>query len=334
MKKQLMVTATLILTACGSQSQTQAYNPYMAQPGVAQMGANGASYQQNLYQQPSNYSYTAPNQGQMAGAPNTAMGNATMQQSNFASAPQQQAAAPITRSAATTAKAPAKAPATVARANTATKAPLPVAKPAAPAMSMTQTILSKAKASFDKIENYVAVADVFETKAGKGPVKAKIKVWFQKPGTSKMHLVEHTNGMFKDAKLTYKSGIDQITGRPGGAMSFMKMTLPMSDDKVTSRRSYRLDQVDTMAIVSRLVRPELNPKLLGKTTVNGRQVAVLEYQTQNHFDPQITKELLGIDMETYFVRIHEMYAGEELVYSLKLPEVQLNQPLTAKDFEV
>ncbi len=175
MKKQLMVTATLILTACGSQSQTQAYNPYMAQPGAAQMGANGASYQQNLYQQPSNYSYTTPNQGQMAGTPNTAMGNAAMQQSNFSSVPQQ-ATAPVTRSAATTAKAPAKAPATVARANTATKAPLPVAKPAAPAMSMTQTIVSKAKASFDKMQNYVAVADVFETKAGKGPVKAKIKV--------------------------------------------------------------------------------------------------------------------------------------------------------------
>lgn len=333
MKKQLMVTATLILTACGSQSQTQAYNPYMTQPGTSQMGAYGASYQQNLYQQPSNYSYTTPNQGQMAGAPNTAMGNAAMQQSSFASAPQQQAAAPVTRSAATT-KAPVKAPTTVSRTSTAAKAPLPVAKPAAPAMSMTQTILTKAKASFDKMQNYVAVADVFETKAGKGPVKAKIKVLFQKPGTSKMHLVEHTNSLFKDAKLTYKSGIDQITGRPGGAMSFMKMTLPMSDDKVTSRRSYRLDQVDTLAIVSRLVRPELNPKLLGKTTVNGRQVAVLEYQAQNHFDPQITKELLGIDMETYFVRIHEMYAGEELVYSLKLPEVQFNQPLSAKDFEV
>lgn len=328
MKKQLMVTATLILTACGSQSQTQAYNPYMTQPATGQMGA---SYQQNLYQQPSNYSYTTPNQGQTAGAP-TAAGNAAMQQSNFASAPQ--AAAPLNRAAAP-AKTAVKAPATVARASTAAKAPLPVAKPpAAPAVSMTQTILLKAKASFDKIQNYVATADVFETKAGKGPVKAKIKVWFQKPGTTKMHLVEHTNSLFKDAKLTYKSGVDQITGRPGGAMSFMKMSLPMSDDKVTSRRSYRLDQVDTLAIVSRLVRPELNPKLLGKTTVNGRQVAVLEYQAQNHFDPQITKELLGIDMETYFVRIHEMYAGEELVYSLKLPEVQFNQPLTAKDFEV
>lgn len=332
MKKQLMVTATLLLTACGSQSQTQAYNPYMNQMGAAQMGASAVSYQQNLYQQPSNYSYTPPKQGQMTGSANNPMGNANMQQSSFASAPQQ-ASAPVTRSAAPNTKTAVKAPAVAPR-TSAAKAPLPTAKPAAPAMSMTQTILSKAKASFDKIENYVATADVFETKAGKGPVKAKIKVWFQKPGTSKMHLVEHTNGMFKDAKLTYKSGIDQITGRPGGAMSFMKMTLPMSDDKVTSRRNYRLDQVDTLAIVSRLIRPELNPKLLGKTTVNGRQVAVLEYQAQNHFDPQITKELLGIDLETYFVRIHEMYAGDELVYSLKLPEVQLNQPLSAKDFEV
>jgi outer membrane lipoprotein-sorting protein len=340
MKKSLIIVAALVLTACGNQAQTQPYNPYMYQQGSTQMGAYGANYQQNLYQQPSNYSYTNPAQGQQqyAGAVNPAMGNTVAGANSFASTTQQQAA-PLTRSA-TTARTttPATAAKTVtASKSTATRAAAPVVAPrpaAAPAMSMTQTILSKAKASFDKIQSYVATADVYETKAGKGPVKAKIKVWFQKPGTTKMHLVEHTNALFKDAKLTYKSGIDQITGRPGGAMSFMKMTLPMSDDKVTSRRNYRLDQVDTLAIVTRLIRPELNPKLLGKTTVNGRQVAVLEYQPQNHFDPTITKELLGIDMETYFVRIHEMYVGEELVYSLKLPEVQLNQPLTAKDFEV
>ena len=66
----------------------------------------------------------------------------------------------------------------------------------------------------------------------------------------------------------------------------------------------------------------------------GRPVAVLEYTPQNHFDPSITRELIGIDMQDHFVRIHEMYAGSELVYSLKLPEVQVNAPLTSKDFEI
>ncbi|PIQ26311.1 hypothetical protein COW36_15025 [bacterium (Candidatus Blackallbacteria) CG17_big_fil_post_rev_8_21_14_2_50_48_46] len=335
-KTFLASTALMLLTACGSQMQTQAYNPYMmGQTGAygagaygAQTGAYGTNYQQNLYQQPGAIAYNA----QTATANNTQMSSfastTASQSASAINAPLAQNTARKTTNTASTA--------TVKRAATPTKTASAAIAPkaTAPSVSPTQSLLEKTKARFEQIQNFRAMADVFETKAGKGPVKAKIKVTFQKPGNSKLEIIDHSNSLYKGAKLTYKSGIDSITGRPGGAMSFMKMTLPMSDDKVTSRRGYRLDQVDTLAIVSRLIRPELNPKLLGKTTVNGRPVAVLEYQATNHFDPTITKELLGIDMETYFVRIHEMYAGSELVYSLKLPDVQFNQPMTAADLDV
>lgn len=330
MKKSLIAITTLLLTACGGQLQTQPYNPYMMNQMGQQYGqvtSYGHSYQQNLYQQQGAYSYQAPNQTltQPAQGSNTSFTSAvSTSQRNTLNSNATASRTPVTTSKTT---APATRPVTAPK--TASQVKTPVST-----VSVTQSLLQKTRARFESLQNFRAMADVFETKPGKGPVKAKLKVTFMKPGSSRLEIMDHSNSLYKGAKLTYKSGVDSITGRPGGAMSFMKMTLPMSDDKVTSRRGYRLDQVDTLAIVSRLVRPELNPKLLGKTTVNGRQVAVLEYQTSGHFDPLITKELLGIDMETHFVRIHEMYAGEELVYSLKLPEVQFDQPMTAADLDV
>ena len=118
-------------------------------------------------------------------------------------------------------------------------------------------------------------------------------------------------------------------------MSFMKMTLPMSDSKIKSRRGYRLDQIDTNGITTRLLgNPNLSPKILGKTNINGHEIAVLEFTNVNTFDQRITRELLGIDMKDHFVRIHEMYEGQNLVYSLKLSDVAINTTVTAADFEV
>jgi hypothetical protein len=324
MKKTLSVFAALFLTACGSPMQTQPYNPYMMNPmGAYSQGTvyQSAAYQQNIYQQPGNYSYTPPNQ--FASAPQAQ--NNTYTNPNNLTAP---------KTAAITAPTKTTAPKTPSAPTKSTATPVTPKNSTSTTLSVTQNLLQKSKARFEQLQNFRATADVFEFHPDKGPVKAKLKVLFQKPGNCRMEVVEHTNSLHKGVKLTYKSGVNSVTGRPGGALSFMKMTLPMNDNKLTTRRGYRLDQVDTLAIVSRLIRPELNPKLLGKTTVNGRSVAVLEYQASNHFDSKVTKELLGIDMETHFVRIHEMYVGEELVYSLKLPEVEFDQNISATDMEV
>lgn len=320
MRNFLVVSISLFLTACGGQLQTQPYNPYLTNP----TGQYANHFQQNLYQQQGIYRYQNSHQALTQPAQSSGYSFTSVAK------PQPNETHQVVPTSTSGLKSK-----TSARQPTNLKAATPSQpKASSPSLSITQSLLQKTRARFESLQNFRGMAEIFETKPGKGPVKAKLKVTFMKPGSSHLEIVDHSNSLYKGAKLAYKSGSQSVTGRPGGAMSFMKMTLPMSDDKVTSRRGYRLDQVDTLAIVNRLIRPELNPKLLGKTTVNGRPVAVLEYQTSGHFDPLITKELLGIDMETYFVRIHEMYAGEELVYSLKLPEVQLNEPISPADLEV
>lgn len=337
MKKLLSSTLALMslvsFTACSGSTTMTPNAALMQQPSIA----TG----QNAYAQ-TGFSYEAPDQAiSQPGAQGAAQGAIALPAQQAA----QTAQAPVPAGSRPTpvfgaAKAPTQtavktAATTPARpAATAPRAATPAAPAAPSADSVGRELLAKSRARVESTQSFIVQGDAYE-KDDKGETRIKLKLAFQKGGKSRLDIVQHSNSLFSGAKLSYVPGSDQVTGRPGGAMSFMKMTLPMSDSKIQTRRHYRLDQVDTNAIATRLLgNPSLNPKILGKTTINGRQIAVLEFHNVNDFDKTITRELLGIDMEDHFVRIHEMYAGDTLVYSLKLTTVNLDAPVTAADLEV
>lgn len=334
MKKLVQATlalSTLIsLNACGGQVAPTGGMPYS--PNMV----NGQGFAQNPYMQ-TGYSYQAPQQQAPQSNPMMAQPQQPAQP-QFNQQPQQSAprsaAGPQSVSLRSSASRPApQLPPQQVAPRPAAPVQQQQAAPRQSAESIAADLLVKTRQKFDQIQNFATTIDAFE-KNEKGVTRLKLKVLYQKPTATKLEILEHSNGMFAGARLRYESGIDQVTGRPGGMLGVMKLTVPMSDDRITSRRGYRLDQIDTMAIVQRLVNPALNPKVLGKTSVGGREIIVLEFPAQNHFDPAITREILGIDMQEHFIRIHEMYAGPELVYSLKLQDVQINAPLSAKDFDI
>lgn len=343
--KKLIQTTLLVaslassLTACGGSTNLASpasYAGYTQQPGAYSQNP----YAQNnyTYQPPTQTAYQQPMAGQQLPAQSLAAQNnpATVRQAAAPTATRTTTAAPRTSTAArttatktptkTTAKAPATAPRTVTR-----QAAAP--KPAATPESIAQDLLNKARDHWNQIQTFSIQADAYE-KNEKGVTNLSLTLNFQKPGTTKLEVVKHTNSLYVGAKLFYESGQGKLTGRPGGALSFMKLTVPLTDDRVTSRRGYPLDRVDTLAIVNRLINSGLKPKILGKTNVNGRDLAILEFTGACDFDPAITRELIGIDMQDHFVRLHEMYAGPELVYSLKLQSVTFNPALAAADLSV
>ncbi len=337
MKKSFVTAFTstlslLMLSACGGQTQI---NPSMAY---------APQYGQTPYQQ-SGYAYQNPN----LAAQNTL--NPALQQQQQApqyAGQQQQPTANISQPPAAQApNTPARAatPQTPVRAANAT--PQRTATPptpsrtqsagapqtAAPKISATQALLINARKRVQTLSSATAVVNCFETNAEKGPTNLKANMLFLN-GQTKLEVIAHQNSLFVGAKLTYNEGSDQVSARAAGALGLVKVSAPMSDKRILTRRGYRLDQIDVFAIANRLLNGSVEPKVLGKTQVNGRNIAILEFKNANDFDQSITRELLGIDMENYFVHIHEMYAGPELVFSLKLENLQLNAPLSAKDLEV
>ena len=308
-----MLSIGLLLTACGQSSPPQALSAYPPQypPQVTQPLSPDLYAAAPLPAAPS-IDAGLSNAPTTLGAPRTNITKSGLR--------------PAASNAYTASDTPLPAPAA-----TAAPTPPPVA---VPTESIAEELLRKTRETFDGIENFVAQADVYERNEEKGAVRGKLKVIFRKPGSAKMEFLEHSVGQYKGVKLTYSSGNPQVQIRAGGVLGFLSLNLPMTDEKVKSRRGYRLDQVDTLAIVDRLAKAGTDVKVLGKTTVGGNEIAVLQYTPVNHFDPKITKEMLGIDMKTYFVRIHEMYEGDQLVYSLKIPQVDFDQPLTEADFKV
>ncbi|MGE3727880.1 MAG: hypothetical protein AB7I41_20145 [Candidatus Sericytochromatia bacterium] len=229
---------------------------------------------------------------------------------------------------------PAKATAVKSNANPAKGTPsaLP-AKVAPPQVSVAQQLVTKAVARFNALESFKFMVDGFEMVSGKTPSRLSFNMFALK-GQAKIEVLKHTNSLYVGVKMGYQAGKDAISVRPGGALGFVKVDTKMNDERLSTPRGYRLDQIDAFAIAKRLLNGPQQPKVLGKTQINGRTIAILEYTNANSFDQRITRELLGIDMEDHFIRMHEMFEGDKLVFSLKLNNIQLNAPVSEAEIKI
>jgi len=213
-----------------------------------------------------------------------------------------------------------------------TSAALP-AKVAAPQISVAQQLVTKAVARFNALESFKFMVDGFEMVSGKTPSRLSFNMFALK-GQAKIEVLKHTNSLYVGVKMGYQTGKEAISVRPGGALGFVKVDTKMNDERLSTPRGYRLDQIDAFAIAKRLLNGPQQPKVLGKTQINGRTIAILEYTNANSFDQRITRELLGIDMEDHFIRMHEMFEGDKLVFSLKLNNIQLNAPVSEAEIKI
>lgn len=355
-----LLLSSLLLTACGNNAMTGAYNPYGQQAGYGQ-GAYGQTaygqtptgqsayqpgYASSVYGQtgmvgqtgmtgyadpnqqmnPALNSYGAPQQGyatQPGTQPATQTGypSQTSGQTTYTNAPQ--TTAPATTTPATKTTTPAKT--TTAAPKTTTPA-----KPAA--TTQVAQFLSNARQAMDKLQSLSATIANFEK--GTQPGQAKIQYYYRKPGQVKIDVLQSSDASRKGVKLSYQTSSDQVRARATGLLSLVPVTLPMSDSKVKSGRGYLIGQIDLTATVTRLTQPSATVKVLGKTTQNGAEIIVLEVKTQNHFDNRITKERLGLDSKTWLPRLHEMYVETELVYAAKLEQMEVNPTLASNVFDI
>lgn len=350
-----LLLSSLLLTACGNNAMNTAYNPYgqvgygqaaygqaaYGQTAYAQTGYGQSTYGQNTYQpgyagsvygqngmaNPSGISGYADPNAQMNPALN---GYATPQQGYNSTPPTSQTGytAP-TQTAQPSKTTPAPKTSSPSKTTTAPKTSTP-----AKTTGSTQVaqFLNNARQAMDKLQSLSATIANFEkgTQAGQG----KIQYYYRKPGQVKIDVLQSSDPSRKGVKLSYQTSSDQVRARATGLLSLVPVTLPMSDAKVKSGRGYLIGQIDLTATVTRLTQPSATVKVLGKTTQNGAEVIVLEVKTQNHFDNRITKEHLGLDAKTWLPRLHEMYAGSELVYAAKLEQMEVNPTLASSVFDI
>lgn len=208
----------------------------------------------------------------------------------------------------------------------------PAPQQAAPQVDPAQEYLNKMRQAFASIQGLDAQATTFEK--GKTAGGGKIRYQFKKPGTVRIDVLQSDDPSRKGVKLSYQAGSTQVKARATGMLSLVAVTLPMSDQKVKSGRQYQLNQIDLTATISRITQNTQGAKAVGKTTINGSQVIVIEIPAHNHFDPQVTKERVGVDMQTGMLRMHEMYAGNDMVYAIHTESVKINPSFPANAFDI
>lgn len=334
----LALSSLLSLSACGGQVQLNntaaAYpgqNPYapVAQQAAAAYGSQSPlmapAAQQTLAQQTL--------------APDSVSQLAAVQQAALNPGPQstlsrQNAVAPRTSPVKTATRAKTTAPVAspakaTAASRTATRAQ---STPAVPQLSTAQRLVNQALQRFNALQSFQFTVDAFEANNVKEPANLSF-VMKALQGHSKIQVLKHSNSLYSGVKMAYQTGTGSISVRPGGMLGFVKIDTKINDERLLTPRGYQLDQIDPYAVTQRLLAGPEEPKVLGKTQLNGRNIAILEY-TRSSFDNKITRELLGIDLEDQFMRLHEMYEGDKLVFSLKLSDIQLNAPLSAQDLEI
>jgi outer membrane lipoprotein-sorting protein len=335
MKSLLLVLASsLMFTACGNNTLSPAQQMY--NPGYSQ--AYGQPGFANTPQQPALNNYAAAPTNNFAAAPQGMPQQMAPQQPT---APQSapQTSAPSRPSGLVPAAAyrqyqPGMAapatPATTSAPRTNAPAAVPQAPAAAPADQSTQW-LAQANQAFNGLQTLQATISTFEK--GNTTGTGQIRYTWKQPGQAKIDILKSSDSSRNGVKLAY-TGNGQVQVRAGGILGLMSLTLPMTDSKVKSGRQYLLSQIDLTATVQRLTQPGLQAKAVGKMQMGGSEVVVLEITPQGHFDSRITKERLGLDMQTFLPRVHEMYEGNNLVYSAKLEQVQINPTLGPDAFKV
>lgn len=201
------------------------------------------------------------------------------------------------------------------------------------ASSTEGKILAKVKQAFDGLNSLSATITNFEKGNDGLEGSGQIKMVYKKPSTVKIDVVKSPDAGQVGAKLLY-TNLTEAKVRPGGGMGFVSLTLSMSDSKLLSGRKYQLGQIDLGFTVKRMTQPNVKAKLSGQTQVGSSKVLLLEITPQGHFDSRITKEVFGVDAQTFLPRVHEMYEGTKKVYSVQLTTATPNAPVSASDLEV
>lgn len=365
-RSMILISAITLLTACGNAGNS--YSPNMMNPGAYGQQAYGqqAYGQQQFPQQPGGLTQplTAMNPGMNPGMnqqlsqqmPQTgAILNGMNQGSQTApqQMPQQNAMpgmilngipqqlqpgirGPQRVSAPRPGTMPpqqAAPPQNISQAPQAAPQQAPQAAPqlAAPHVDPAQEFLGKLSQAFAALKGMDATVSSFEKGTSSGT--AKFRYQFQKPGQVRIDVLQSDDASRKGVKLSYQSGSNSVKARATGMLSIVAVNLAMTDPKVKSGRQYLLSQIDLSTTVNRLSKAQ-GAKAIGKTNYGGAQVVILEIPAQNHFDPQITKERIAIDMNTNLLRMHEMYVGEELVYAARIEQLQVNPAFAGNAFDI
>jgi len=205
-------------------------------------------------------------------------------------------------------------------------------------LTLAQKILLKSKQSYDKLQNYTATFNMYSKRndktvpKGKPVLSTETKYIFQPPRNSAFEVVKHNLSLVVGAKMVWKGGTTAKV-KASGVLGLFPLDLSLDDDKMTTNRNWRLDQLDHIGILSRALDEKAQVELLGKTEINSKQAYMIQVKGTG-LDSEVTHENIAIDTKDFLIIADEMYSDKDLIFQLKINIESKNIDLPSNTFEI
>lgn len=162
---------------------------------------------------------------------------------------------------------------------------------------------------------------------------SRVKLTFAKPSKLRGEILQTTNPLLEGGKMATSDG-ENLTARAKGVLGLFPMSVKASDKKMSNNRNHSFKETLPDTLIARLTGPGSVWTVVGETTVEGVRVRMVDVANVRRLDKEVTREVLGIDPQTFQVRKISMFSGDTRVIDYTFKTFRWNPKVTASTFKL
>jgi hypothetical protein len=198
----------------------------------------------------------------------------------------------------------------------------PVA-PGAPGAANPQAVQGLLMGVRQAKQNFTGFSATINTweKGPKGLAIEKLKIYFKKPGTLRISVLDSNIGD-KGTELLWP-GSDSVKVKPS-YLPFA-VNLDLGDDRLASRNGWKLSETDVNSVLKVLLDPSSQLTPLGTQPQDGKMLQMVELHSSA--SPKgATKEVIGVDPSNNLPCLRMIFNGETLMYKMTMSGINMKCP--------
>lgn len=194
-----------------------------------------------------------------------------------------------------------------------------------------ESIFEQVENKIKEINDYTCLVDTYE-RAGKDEMKNIHRYYYKKPGWIRVSILEGDN---KGAQALYNPNERKVKGRGGGALKFIKVSLPPENKRVQSPRGFMMNESDFSSNLNFLKRAYKNSQ---NTTVEDLKdkwkIKIEGIKNPEEFKGFKSIEVLINKNSNLFEEITYYEPDGSVGKRTILKDIQINVGLKESDFEI
>ena len=189
---------------------------------------------------------------------------------------------------------------------------------------LARSIVNAVDQAYDQLQGFSGTLETIDQTPDKQST-GEAKIAFLKPSQTRIDVISDSGNPGDAGTKVYWDGGSSVKVRTSGLLSFMTITLSLTDSRLESYNGYTLQQLNVTTIIKALNDPQAVLKSLGDQQVDGRTVTVLDLSGVA-IAPGVDHLHVGIDHLSRLPILVEFYQGSQLTYGLRIDNLSTQAP--------